>query len=52
MFDFGVSRYPELTPLMGFLSGSVGKESACEAGDLGSILGSERSARGEHSDPL
>ena len=39
-------------PLMGFPSGSVGKESACDAGDLDSILGSGRFARGRHSDPL
>ena len=26
---------------MGFLGGSDGRESACDAGDMGSILGSE-----------
>ena len=34
---------------MGFPSGSDGKESACNAGDLGSIPGSGRSPGGEHS---
>ena len=32
---------------MGFPSGSVGKGSACSAGDLGSILGSGRSPGGK-----
>ena len=30
-------------PLLGFPGGSAGKESACNAGDLGSIPGLERS---------
>ena len=33
-----------LSHLWGFLGSSVGKESACNAGDLGSIPGSRRSA--------
>ena len=37
---------------MGFLGGSVGKESACNAGDLGSVSGLGRSAGGGHGDPL
>ena len=32
--------------------GSDGKESACNAGDLGSIPGSERSSGGGHGNPL
>ena len=35
---------------MGFPGGSDGKESACNAGDLGSILGSGRSP-GEENEP-
>ena len=37
---------------MGFPSGSVGKESACNAGDLGSIPGSRRSPGEGNGDPL
>ena len=36
----------------GFPGGSVGKESACNAGDLGSIPGSRRSPREENGTPL
>ena len=36
----------------GLPSGSDGKESACSAGDLGSIPGSERSPGGGHDNPL
>ena len=36
----------------GFPGGSVSKESACNAGDLGSIPGSGRSPRGGHGNPL
>ena len=36
----------------GFLGGSDGKESACNAGDLGSISGLGRSAEGGHGNPL
>ena len=35
----------------GFSGGSDGKESACNAGDLGLVPGSERSPRG-HDSPL
>ena len=37
---------------MGFPHSSVGEESACTAGDLGSILGSERSPGEGNSNPL
>ena len=37
---------------MGFPGGSDGKESACNAGDLGSIPGLERSPGGGHGNPL
>ena len=37
---------------MGFPSGSVGKESSCNAGDLGSIPGLWRSPGGGHGNPL
>ena len=38
--------------LKGFPGGSMGKESTCNAGDLGSIPGSGRSPGGGHSNPL
>ena len=38
--------------LMGFPSGSDGKESACSAGDLGSIPGPGRSPGEGHGNPL
>ena len=38
--------------IYGFPSGSVGKESACNAGDLGSIPGLERSPGEGNSYPL
>ena len=37
---------------MGFPCGSVGKESASNAGDLGSIPGLERSPGGGHGNPF
>ena len=37
---------------MGFPGGSAGKESACNAGDLGSISGLGRSPGGGHGNPL
>ena len=37
---------------MGFPGGSYGKESICNAGDLGSICGLGRSPGGEHGNPL
>ena len=38
--------------IWGFPGGSDGKDSVCNAGDLGSILESERSPGGEHGNPL
>ena len=41
------------TPVfLGFLGGSAGKESACNAGDLGSIPGLERSPGEVNGSPL
>ena len=37
---------------IGFSVGSAGKESACNAGDLGSISGLGRSPGGGHGNPL
>ena len=37
---------------MGFFGGSDGKESACNAGDLGMIPGLGKSPGGGHSNPL
>ena len=37
---------------MGFPGGSIGKESSCNAGDLGSIPGLGRSPGGGHGNPL
>ena len=37
---------------LGFPGGSVGKESACNVGDLGSISGLGRSPGGGHGNPL
>ena len=37
---------------MGFTGASVGKESACNAGDLGSIPGLKRSPGEGHGNPL
>ena len=37
---------------MGFPGGSDGKESTCNAGDLGLTLGLERSPGGGHGNPL
>ena len=37
---------------MGFPVGSDGKETTCNAGDLGSIPGLGRSPGGEHGNPL
>ena len=38
--------------MVGFPGGSDGKESACNAGDLGLIPGSGRSPGGGHGNPL
>ena len=41
-----------LRTALGFPGGSDGKESTCNAGDLGSILESERSLGGGDGNPL
>ena len=46
-----IIRIIELSAL-GFPGGSESKESACNARDLGSIPGSERSREKENDDPL
>ena len=38
--------------IYGFPGGSIGKETACNAGDMGSIPGSESSPREENDTPL
>ena len=43
---------PNLTFKKGFPGGSVGKESACNVGDLGSIPGSGRSPGEGNGNPL
>ena len=43
---------PEISPRSFPPCGSAGKESSCNAGDLGSILGLGRSPGGEHGNPL
>ena len=43
---------PPRDDMMGFPGGSDGKESACDAGDLGSIPGLRRSPGGGHGNPL
>ena len=45
---FGVTLFDSWA----FPGGSDGKESACNAGDLGSTLGLGRSTRGGHGNPL
>ena len=45
-------HYPLLFYTKGFPGGSDGKESACNAGDLGSIPGSGRPPGGGHGNPL
>ena len=46
------SDLSEATSLMGFPGGSVGKESPCNAGDVGLTPGSGRSPGGGHGNPL
>ena len=48
----GHNRATELNWTEGFPGGSDGKESACNAGDPGSICGSGRSPGGGHDNPL
>ena len=45
-------QFTVLNPVLGFPGGSDGKESACNVGDLGSILGSGRSPRERNGYPL
>ena len=49
--DFGAFKLP-YTPLWRFPGGSDGTESACNAGDLGSVPGSRRSPGGGNGNPL
>ena len=44
--------YVALAVTKGFPGSSVGKESACNAGNVGSLPGSGRSLGGEHDNPL
>ena len=44
--------YPCVPCTRGFPGGSTSKESACNAGDLGSIPGLGRPPGGEHGNPL
>ena len=46
------SNIPTVSSTLGFPGGSVGKESAYNAGDLGSIPGSERSPGEGNGSPL
>ena len=47
-----MQRNIHVISLLGFPGGSEGKESACSAGDLGSILGSGRSPVEGNGNPL
>ena len=47
-----IQVYAPVASWMGFHSGSDGKESTCNAGDLGSIPGLGRSPGGQHDNPL
>ena len=46
------SKYVPSREIAGSYAGSDGKKSACNAGDLGSILGLGRCAGGGHGNPL
>ena len=52
LFFFFKGKIPFCLCMWGFPAGSVGKESACSAGDLGLIPGSGRSPEGGHGYPL
>ena len=52
MRNQGPERDGNLSRVGGFPAGSVNKVSACNAGDLGSIFGSERSPREGNGNPL
>ena len=45
-------KYESLVYILGLPSGSDGKETACNAGDLGSIPGLGRSSGEGHGNPL
>ena len=52
MAGFKVNIQTQLNVYIGFPRGSDGKDSACNAGYLGSILGLGRSRGGGHGNPL
>ena len=52
MLSLTQSAWLNYSRLLGFPGGSGGKESTCNAGDLGSIPGLGRSAGGGHGNPL
>ena len=43
--------YLNINPLLGFPGGSAGKESSCNAGDLGSVPGLGRCLGGRNGNP-
>ena len=51
-WEIGIGMYILLPIKSGFLGSSTGKESACNAGDPGSIHGLGRSPGGGHGNPL
>jgi len=50
--NFEITVYMHICGNVGFSSSSAGKESTCNAGDLGSMLGLGRSPGGGHGNPL
>ena len=57
MLSFPLGKYLDVELLshgvnMGFPGSSDGKESACDAGELGSVPGLGRSPGGGHGNPL
>ena len=51
-WEIGINIYPRLYVKWGFASGSDGKESACNMGDLGLIPGLRRSPEEGNGNPL
>ena len=51
-WDFTLSLNPVVSIFRGFPGGSVGKESGCNAGDMGLIPGLRRSSGGRHGNPF
>ena len=51
-YSVPLTYLPILIPVLGFLGSSVGKESACNTEDPGSIPGLGRSPGGGHGNPL